>query len=92
MTPPNCCMKRLLNRAGAQGYVLKGADPAEILRAIEAVANAQAIFGTAIAHQLDLSEKTVRNNVSTIFIKLHVADRAAAVARARDAGLGQTSR
>jgi DNA-binding NarL/FixJ family response regulator len=121
-------------RAGAQGYVLKGADPTEILRAIEAVANGQAIFGTAIArrinryftattttptltqfatltsreHQilelmatgaanaviasrLDLSEKTVRNNVSNIFAKLHVADRAAAVARARDAGLGQPS-
>ncbi len=122
-------------RAGAQGYVLKGADPAEILRAIAAVADGQAIFGTAIArrinryftataaapaltpfgdltarerqilelmatgagnaaiaHQLDLSEKTVRNNVSNIFTKLRVADRAAAVARARDAGIGQAHR
>ena len=31
----------------------------------------------------------MRNNVSNIFAKLRVADRAAAVARARDAGLGQ---
>jgi DNA-binding NarL/FixJ family response regulator len=35
-----------------------------------------------------LSEKTVRNHVSNIFAKLHVSDRSAAVARARDAGLG----
>jgi DNA-binding NarL/FixJ family response regulator len=118
-------------RAGARGYVLKGAEPAEILRAVIAVANGQAIFGasvaqrltryfagaaatpalrpfteltarehevlelmatgasnTAIASRLALSEKTVRNNVSNIFAKLRVADRAAAVARARDAGIG----
>lgn len=43
----------------------------------------------AIGLRLGVSEKTVRNNVSNIFAKLHVADRAAAVARARDAGLGQ---
>jgi DNA-binding NarL/FixJ family response regulator len=41
-----------------------------------------------IAHRLVVSEKTVRNNVSTILTKLHAADRAQAVARARDAGLG----
>ncbi|MBO3751718.1 response regulator transcription factor [Streptosporangiaceae bacterium NEAU-GS5] len=41
-----------------------------------------------IAHRLVISEKTVRNNVSTILTKLHAADRAQAVARARDAGLG----
>jgi DNA-binding NarL/FixJ family response regulator len=41
-----------------------------------------------IAHRLAVSEKTVRNNVSTILAKLHAADRAQAVARARDAGLG----
>jgi DNA-binding NarL/FixJ family response regulator len=43
---------------------------------------------TEIAHRLVLSEKTVRNNVSAILGKLHAADRAQAVARARDAGLG----
>ena len=42
----------------------------------------------AIAARLGLTEKTVRNNVSNVFAKLRVADRAAAVARARDAGLG----
>ena len=39
-------------RAGARGYVLKGADKAEILRAIRAVASGGAIFGPAIAHRL----------------------------------------
>jgi DNA-binding NarL/FixJ family response regulator len=41
-----------------------------------------------IATSLGLSEKTVRNNVSNIFTKLVVADRAAAVAKARSSGLG----
>src|SRR5215211_1446612 len=41
-----------------------------------------------IAQQLFLSLKTVRNHVSHIFLKLQVADRAQAVIRAREAGLG----
>jgi DNA-binding NarL/FixJ family response regulator len=41
-----------------------------------------------IARRLVLSEKTVRNYVATILTKLQVPNRAAAVARARDAGLG----
>jgi DNA-binding NarL/FixJ family response regulator len=42
----------------------------------------------SIASRLYISEKTVRNHVSSIFTKLAVADRAQAIARARDAGLG----
>lgn len=42
----------------------------------------------AIAQRLDVSPKTVRNLVSNIFTKLQVADRAAAIAKAREAGLG----
>ena len=120
-------------RAGARGYVLKGADGAETLRAIRAVARGEAIFGpsiarrltqyfaasrqepgamqafpelterecdiltliacgytnTAIADRLYLSPKTVRNYVSSIFAKLQVADRAGAIVRAREAGLGR---
>jgi DNA-binding NarL/FixJ family response regulator len=45
----------------------------------------------AIAAILSLSPKTVRNHVSSIFTKLHVADRAQAIVRARKAGLGETS-
>ncbi len=117
-------------RAGARGYLLKGANQAEIVRAITAVAQGEAIFGPAVARRvadffagspgatveafpqltprereilslvaagrsnaqiasaLFLSPKTVRNNVSNIFAKLHVADRAAAIIQARDAGLG----
>ena len=43
---------------------------------------------SSIAARLYISEKTVRNHVSSIFAKLAVADRAQAIARARDAGLG----
>ena len=45
-----------------------------------------------IARRLGLSEKTVRNNVSNIFTKLRVTNRAAAVVRARDAGVGPATR
>jgi DNA-binding NarL/FixJ family response regulator len=41
-----------------------------------------------IAQELTISIKTVRNHVSNIFGKLQVADRAQAVIRAREAGLG----
>lgn len=118
-------------RAGARGYVLKGAHPDEILRAIQAVGSGEAIFSPAvatrmldffsnlnpaalphplpeltdreraildliaqgqsnavIARQLVLSPKTVSNYVSSIFSKLQVADRAQAMLRAREAGLG----
>lgn len=39
-------------QSGARGYLLKGAPKAEILRAIRAVANGEAIFGAAIARRL----------------------------------------
>ena len=39
-------------RAGARGYLLKGADKAEIVRAINGVASGEAIFGPAIAQRL----------------------------------------
>lgn len=48
---------------------------------------AQGANNEAIAQQLSLSSKTVRNYVSNIFSKLQVADRAQAIVKARDAGL-----
>jgi DNA-binding NarL/FixJ family response regulator len=118
-------------RAGARGYVLKGAKHDEMLRAVRAVSSGEAIFSPSIAARmvdyftlsrsvipeevfpdltdrerevldliargesnaeiassLTISVKTVRNHVSNIFSKLQVADRAQAVIRARDAGLG----
>ena len=120
-------------QAGAQGYLLKGAEQDEIVGAIRAVAAGQAIFGPGIASrvlgyfaappvstapadepfpeltererdiltllaggrrtaqiaaELYLSPKTVSNNLTTIFAKLEVTDRAAAIIRAREGGLG----
>ena len=43
---------------------------------------------SAIADRLGSSAKTVANNLSSIFAKLQVADRASAILRAREAGLG----
>ncbi len=119
-------------RAGAQGYLLKGAEQDEIVDAVRAVVRGQAIFGPGIAGRvlehfahpparvaadepfpelsprerdvlsllsqgrrtaeiaatLHLSPKTVSNNLTTIFTKLGVSDRTAAVLRARDRGVG----
>jgi DNA-binding NarL/FixJ family response regulator len=116
-------------RAGAQGYLLKGADQAEIDRAIRAVVAGEAIFSPGVAQRvlgyfaapppvadpfpeltarerevldlmaagernqtiadrLFLSPKTVANHISSIFVKLAVADRSAAIVRARRGGLG----
>jgi DNA-binding NarL/FixJ family response regulator len=43
----------------------------------------------AIAEQLFLSPKTVSNHLTSIFAKLEVADRTAAIIRAREGGLGR---
>lgn len=51
---------------------------------------ARGLDNRAIARRLVLSEKTVRNNVSTILTKLQVADRNQAIVAARDAGFGST--
>ncbi|GAB3589425.1 response regulator transcription factor [Angustibacter peucedani] len=48
---------------------------------------ANGVNNAAIAKELHLSPKTVRNYVSSIFRKLQVADRAQAIVRAREAGL-----
>ncbi len=49
---------------------------------------AQGASNAEIARLLSLSGKTVANYVSNILGKLQVADRAEAIRRARDAGLG----
>ncbi|MGY1695554.1 response regulator [Geodermatophilus sp. SYSU D00814] len=118
-------------RAGARGYLLKGADQEEVVRAITTVASGGAVFGAALARRiadfftagpagpetafpqltarerevldlvaagrsnaqiaaaLYLSPKTVRNVVSNVLTKLQVTDRAQAMVRAREAGLGR---
>lgn len=50
---------------------------------------ARGLDNAAIARQLFLSPKTVRNHVSNIFLKLGAAHRGEAIVRARDAGFGR---
>jgi len=117
-------------RAGARGYLVKGASQEEVGRAITTVQAGGLVFGASlaariaellstggttdrspfpeltereleildliaagrnnaqIASTLYLAPKTVRNNVSNILAKLHATDRADAMIRAREAGLG----
>jgi DNA-binding NarL/FixJ family response regulator len=117
-------------RAGARGYLLKGANPHDIARAIRSVASGEVLLGPevanramafltgarratpapfadltarelevlelvaegldnlSIAHRVGVSPKTVRNHLSNILTKLQVPDRAQAIVRAREAGLG----
>lgn len=49
---------------------------------------ARGLGNAVIAQRLGISVKTVRNLVSAVLTKLQVADRAAAIVRAREAGLG----
>jgi DNA-binding NarL/FixJ family response regulator len=119
-------------RAGARGYLLKGAEPEEVVRAVTTVAAGGVVFGAVlagriadffsrapeqaastpfpmltarehevldlvaaglsnaqIAGRLFLSQKTVRNHVHAVLTKLQAADRAEAIVRGRDAGLGR---
>jgi DNA-binding NarL/FixJ family response regulator len=50
---------------------------------------ARGLANRAIATQLGISDKTVRNHVANVFNKLQVADRGQAIIRAREAGLGR---
>lgn len=62
-------------RVGARGYLLKGADPQEVLSVIRAVADGQALFGPAIAARLmtyfkELSAKPSASQAGTPFPEL----------------------
>jgi DNA-binding NarL/FixJ family response regulator len=47
----------------------------------------QGLNNASIARRLTIAEKTVRNHINNIFSKLHIADRADAIIRAREQGL-----
>ena len=51
---------------------------------------AHGLDNEAIAGRLELSEKTVRNNITHIFDKLGIATRAQAIVRARESGFAAT--
>ena len=62
-------------RVGARGYLLKGADPQEVLSVIRAVAEGQALFGPAIATRLmnyfkELGSKPGSTETLTLFPEL----------------------
>ena len=121
-------------RAGARGYVLKGADGSDIARTVRAAAAGDAVYGPSVARRivgfftgtqdryaaqvfpdlsrrerevldliatgcnnleigrrLHIADKTVRNHISAVLLKLQVPDRAAAIIRAREAGLGRST-
>lgn len=119
---------RAAMEAGAAGYLVKGARPEDVIRAVLSVAAGELVFGASVANSvlrrfsgprppalpeltgrereilsliaagqpnrtiaslLVISPKTVRNHISNIFTKLQVADRESAIARAREAGLGE---
>jgi DNA-binding NarL/FixJ family response regulator len=68
--------------AAAQPFEDLTASERNVLRLIS-----RGLGNAAIASELTISQKTVRNYVSAIFRKLQVADRSQAVIRARDAGM-----
>ena len=39
-------------RAGARGYVLKGSDPSDLLRAVESISRGDAVFGPGLADRV----------------------------------------
>lgn len=58
-------------RAGARGFVLKGADPDELRRAISGVANGEAIFGPGVAERvLDLFMRPSSTEATPVFPEL----------------------
>jgi DNA-binding NarL/FixJ family response regulator len=54
-------------RAGARGYILKGADKAEVLRTVAAVAEGQALFGPAIASRItSFFQRSIHANTTVV--------------------------
>jgi len=117
-------------RAGARGYLLKDAEPDEIIRAVQAVARREAIFGADVANRvlgffsqpppasepvfpeltarerevlalvaqglpnkliarnLDISERTVKAHLTSVFAQIGVSDRTQAALWAQQHHLG----
>jgi DNA-binding NarL/FixJ family response regulator len=62
-------------RAGALGYVLKGASPTDMIRAIAAVAAGEAIFGTGVARRALTYLTAPRPDNATAFPELTPRER-----------------
>ncbi|GCE37431.1 regulatory protein, LuxR:Response regulator receiver [Rhodococcus wratislaviensis] len=57
-------------RAGARGYLVKGADPGEVERAVRAVANGEVILGAAVAARAMSFMAASRRMEPTVFPEL----------------------
>jgi DNA-binding CsgD family transcriptional regulator len=80
------------NGAGLATGVRAGSLPELSARETEVLGLiADGVDNAGIALRLFLSEKTVRNHITSIFSKLDVPSRAQAIVRARRAGLGSGS-
>jgi len=82
-------VRSFLPAGPAGGPAFAGLTPreAELLELL-----AQGLDNAQIAARLELSEKTVRNRITGIFVKLEVENRSQAIVRARDAGFGRQPR
>lgn len=88
---------RIMHFFHAKGTEFKSLLPEEAfpdltpreLEVLELIARGES--NSRIAEALVITPKTVRNHINSIFSKLQVADRTAAIIQARDAGLGTSN-
>jgi pimeloyl-ACP methyl ester carboxylesterase/DNA-binding CsgD family transcriptional regulator len=79
-------VRDFLPRAARGGASFSGLTPRES-ELVELIA--QGLDNTQIAARLELTDKTVRNHITSIFAKLGVENRSRAIVLAREAGFGK---
>jgi pimeloyl-ACP methyl ester carboxylesterase/DNA-binding CsgD family transcriptional regulator len=82
-------LRAFLPASAPRWHAINGAVGKLTVRECEVLERvAQGLDNAQIAAHLDLSEKTVRNHITSIFTKLDVENRGQAIVRAREAGIG----
>jgi DNA-binding NarL/FixJ family response regulator len=80
-------------RAGARGYVVKGADTDDVLRALESVARGDAVFGPAVAGRvLSYLTRPLSARDPTLFPELSEREREVLELMARGLSNGEIAR